>query len=389
MCTAKKNEPTPKEIEGCYVLCRSRGWLQQHCRAFLQLGLSSTTSASSTPNRLPGSRDGRRQAPPHQLNGRTAVRSSSRAYPGSTTYVPWPCFRWVSAYVALLVLTLQLMIVGLVSTHVAKHGFDACRRFHLQPAGQHMGRLDSNRSTHAKRWDDLVRVERQKWSYQYRMVLRIRHRVARRRRVAYLRRKLKWIQRFSRILQSGTVPGFFPGPNYFSQKYKPRDTQDTQNIRTTSETEDTQTQLRVGWISTNLARTLRNWIAWTSGEAYHPGPPPARQPTRKRRPKTQRQPVTAHVGDVSYRFHNVQGLSDKKFRDYYLAEARRQCDVLALAETNCDSDEDAREWSKGWKKASQAFWSLAPPRDGKRGGSHRGVAILLADTLGKTDAREI
>ena len=110
VCTAKTTEPTPKEIEGCYVLCRSRGWLQQHCRAFLQLGLSSTTSASSTPNRLPGSRDGRRQAPPHQLNGRTAVRSSSRAYPGSTTYVPWPCFRWVSAYVALLVLTLQLMI---------------------------------------------------------------------------------------------------------------------------------------------------------------------------------------------------------------------------------------------------------------------------------------
>ena len=63
--------------------------------------------------------------------------------------------------------------------------------------------------------------------------------------------------------------------------------------------------------------------------------------------------------------------------------------MLALAETNCDSDEDAREWSKGWKKASQAFWSLAPPRDGKRGGSHRGMAILLADTLGKTDAREI
>ena len=151
----------------------------------------------------------------------------------------------------------------------------------------------------------------------------------------------------------------------------------------------TQSATRMGWIHASLARTLHAWIAWTSGEAYHPGPLPARKQQTKSPKSPRRRSTAAHVGDVAYRFHNVQGLSDRKFRDYYLAEARRQCDVLALAETNCGTEEEAREWSRGWKKASHTFWSLAPSREGKRGGSHRGMAILLADTLGKTDAREI
>ena len=114
---------------------------------------------------------------------------------------------------------------------------------------------------------------------------------------------------------------------------------------------------------------LRYLIQWTSGEAYIPGPAAARN--------------TKHVGDVLFRFHNVQGLSDRIFREYYLGRARAHCDVLALAETNCPDERTADEWSKAWRGSAGVFWAL-----NSRGNSRaRGMAIMFSSALGNVRAR--
>ena len=68
------------------------------------------------------------------------------------------------------------------------------------------------------------------------------------------------------------------------------------------------------------------------------------------------------------------GLRDDHFRRNYMRRA--DCDVLAMLETNCSSDEEASDWAKGWE--GQTFWA-SQPRDPSSSslGSHRGVALLL------------
>ena len=95
----------------------------------------------------------------------------------------------------------------------------------------------------------------------------------------------------------------------------------------------------------NRLRTLlKKLIKWTSGEAYIPGHTNNNTSTHKqkrvnnrRRHKTKKD-LKAHEGDVIYRFHNVQGLGDKRFRPLYLERARATCDVLAIAEANWSSE---------------------------------------------------
>ena len=112
-------------------------------------------------------------------------------------------------------------------------------------------------------------------------------------------------------------------------------------------------------------------ISWVSGEAYNPGP--------KR--------LKAHVGDVRYRFHNVHGLTERAFRQHYLGRARATCDVLALVETNCVSDEQAAVWARDWHGSSGTFWTPCPPElVPSTGGSARGVAILFSSNLGDVQA---
>ena len=67
-------------------------------------------------------------------------------------------------------------------------------------------------------------------------------------------------------------------------------------------------------LSRRLRMLLARLITWTSGEAYVPGP-------------VDRKPYKPHVNDVRYRFHNVQGLNDKRFREYYL-RLHQQLDFL-------------------------------------------------------------
>ena len=67
-----------------------------------------------------------------------------------------------------------------------------------------------------------------------------------------------------------------------------------------------------------------------------------------------------HFGDVRYRFHNVRGLSERAFRQYYLGRARATCDVLALAKTNCPSEEEAAVWGRDWRASAGGFWLPCP-----------------------------
>ncbi len=121
-------------------------------------------------------------------------------------------------------------------------------------------------------------------------------------------------------------------------------------------------------VSRRLTTLIKRMITWTSGEAYVPGP--------------QNPPYKPHVNDVRFRFHNVQGLTDKKFRPYYLSVARSNCEVLALAETNCPDDATAHVWAKDWQGSGGAFWATAPHKC-------RGMAILLSSTLGATGAHVV
>ena len=130
----------------------------------------------------------------------------------------------------------------------------------------------------------------------------------------------------------------------------------------------------LGRVSRRLRMLLAKWIAWTSGEAYMPGP------TAKAR-----KPYKPHVNDVRYRFHNVQGLNDKRFREYYLRTASQHCEVLALAETNCSDDATSATWERDWPRNGGTFWAHSH----KKGLAARGMAILLSAKLGNTNAKEI
>ena len=92
---------------------------------------------------------------------------------------------------------------------------------------------------------------------------------------------------------------------------------------------------------------------------------------------------------VKYRFHNVQGLSDDNFRAYYLSQAREECDVLVLAETNCNSTQDEARWAQDWKGRSAVFWASALGAAPDRGGSHRGMAIMVANSVPLTEAHVV
>ena len=98
----------------------------------------------------------------------------------------------------------------------------------------------------------------------------------------------------------------------------------------------------------------------------------------------------AHVNDVRFRFHNVHGLRDKRFREYYLHKARASCEVLALAETNCYSEEEGAQWSREWMGTAGCFWAPSPPPvDEHSGGTCRGMAILFARSLGEIHAKVV
>ena len=93
---------------------------------------------------------------------------------------------------------------------------------------------------------------------------------------------------------------------------------------------------------------------------------------------------------VRYRFHNVRGIADDAFRSYYLQQARDECDVLVLAETNCNSENDQVRWAQDWKGRAAVFWAsaigAAPPRGGA---SCRGMAIMVSNRVPLTDAEVV
>ena len=74
----------------------------------------------------------------------------------------------------------------------------------------------------------------------------------------------------------------------------------------------------------------------------------------------------------------MHGLSDKKFRSYYLGQARKTCDVLGLAETNCTSEENERLWARDWREGSGVFWASYKGVGSSVG---RGVALLFSNAL--------
>ena len=133
-------------------------------------------------------------------------------------------------------------------------------------------------------------------------------------------------------------------------------------------------------VSLRLALLFQYMIAWTSGEAYIQGPQPPAAQSRRRRKSTARIDDKPHVNDVRYRFHNVQGMSDRRFRGLYLERARATCDVLAVAEANWSTDEEARAWCADWTRSSGVEWALGRAQA-------RGMGIFFADSLGDVAAK--
>ena len=138
---------------------------------------------------------------------------------------------------------------------------------------------------------------------------------------------------------------------------------------------------------------LHKLITWTSGEAYHPGhlnTPPTQEidptqrgrkkgnhrKTKRNRYKKQKQKKQQFEGDVRCRFHNVQGLSDKRFRPLYLERARSTCDILGIAEANWTNEVEAQEWGKDWSRSGGAFYVT-------HASSARGMGLFFADSLGE------
>ena len=123
-----------------------------------------------------------------------------------------------------------------------------------------------------------------------------------------------------------------------------------------------------------LGFDVRRWIAWVSGEAYKPGPG-ARGHAHKR-----------HVADLNIRFHNVRGMADKNFRSYYLAQARRTCGILVLAETGCKSSQEI-EWAQDWRGSGGTFWASGPSQ--ARGHNARGMGIMISSDVDVKGARTV
>ena len=133
--------------------------------------------------------------------------------------------------------------------------------------------------------------------------------------------------------------------------------------------------------SRRLALLLRQLITWTSGEAYVPGP---RQRLRRAGATgagaTGCAQADVHVNDVRYRFHNVHGMADARFRGLYLERARATCEVLGVVETNWATDAEATRWSSDWSRSSGVWWSLGRT-------TARGVGLFFADSLGDVAAK--
>ena len=125
---------------------------------------------------------------------------------------------------------------------------------------------------------------------------------------------------------------------------------------------------------------VQRWIAWVSGEAYKPGPgTPTPSPEQNQNPDPSR-----HVGDLNIRFHNIRGMADKKFRGYYLAQARRACGILLLAETGCKASLEL-EWAQDWRGSGGVFWASGPPQE--RGHNARGMAVMISSEADVKNAR--
>ena len=119
---------------------------------------------------------------------------------------------------------------------------------------------------------------------------------------------------------------------------------------------------------------VRRWITWVSGEAYKPGPGSQGQTSKR------------HVADLNIRFHNIRGMADKNFRSYYLAQARRACGILVLAETGCKASQET-EWAQDWRGSGGVFWASGPTQ--ARGHNARGMAILISSDVDVKRARTI
>ena len=125
---------------------------------------------------------------------------------------------------------------------------------------------------------------------------------------------------------------------------------------------------------------VQRWIAWVSGEAYKPGPgTPTPNPEPNQNPDPSR-----HVGDLNIRFHNIRGMADKNFRGYYLAQARRACGILVLAETGCKASLEL-EWAQDWRGSGGVFWASGPPQE--RGHNARGMAVMISSEADVKNAR--
>ena len=147
-------------------------------------------------------------------------------------------------------------------------------------------------------------------------------------------------------------------------------------------------------IGLRLRNLLTKRISWTSGEADNPGPthfvPQHVQSQDNEKTHNRIDHRDAHVNDVRFRFHNVQGLRDSRFRSYYLRRARTTCEILALAETNCLSESEGKWWSRDWLGNAGCFWTPAPsPPQGQHANTCRGMAILFSSTLGDIKASEL
>ena len=133
-------------------------------------------------------------------------------------------------------------------------------------------------------------------------------------------------------------------------------------------------------VSFRLALLFRRMIAWTSGEAYIPGPHMSPSRTRRKHGGGNSIKNKRHVNDVRFRFHNTQGLGDRRFRQLYLERARMTCEVLGVVETNWSTDDEARAWCSDWSRGSGSFWALGKD-------PARGVGLFFADSLGDVAAK--
>ena len=104
-----------------------------------------------------------------------------------------------------------------------------------------------------------------------------------------------------------------------------------------------------------------------------------------RREKLKGQPQSK----IRFRFHNVAGLSDPKFRKSYLHQARASTDILVVAETNCNlatTPISERTWGQDWVNGGPGpFWASATNPSLKTKG--RGMAIFFSNNTPVEAAR--